>query len=280
MQARNARLTLVLLSAFCTPLLLAPVVLAQPAPAPASRPVQSSIQTTPSQTSAAQNSTAQTTQAQGLAWRQYGLTEADWQRYQDLLSSPQAYWSEDKRPLIVLGVTARTEEERRRYAELYVNFEYQAAQGTFAFSRMVDAIGKAKHGTEALFGAVAQAQAPEMFEAGDRMMLVLRVDQECLVCTQAISVVQQIGRSNGTTGVDVYFVGATREAIVAYGSQRMILPEDVKAKRITLNIATPEFLAQMKLNSGSTPSVFRRRGQALTPIALSELAQLRMRLPL
>ena len=260
-------------------LLFAGVCCAQPS-ATAVRPVQSGSQASQAQVSQAQASTAASLQAQGLAWREYGLTEADWQRYQAILASPQAYWSEDKRPLVVLGVTARTDAERRRYAELYVNFEYQAAQGLFAFSRMVDEVGKAKHGSEALFGAVPEAQVPALFGPGDRLMLVIRADAECLVCTQAITTVQQSGRSNGTTGVDIYFVGATREAMIAYGAQRLIMPEDVKAKRITLNHATPEFLAQMQLSADAVPAVFRRRGQSVTPIPMAELVGLRMSLAL
>lgn len=230
------------------------------------------------------NSAATTTpqtqsMTQGLAWREYGLNEADWQRYQSILTSPQAYWSEDKRPLILLGVTARNEAERSRYAELYVDFEYKAATGLMTFKTAVDIIGKRKHGTEALFGAAlttVTAQAEPMFGVGDRMMLVLDPKLDCVACTQAIATVQQIGRQNASTGIDLYFVDSTRAEIVAYGSQRLILPEDVAGKRITLNLATPAFLAQMQLSSTAVPAAFRRRGQALTKIPMAELLNLRM----
>ena len=218
-------------------------------------------------------------QSQGLAWREYGLTETDWQRYQSILASPQAYWSEDKRPLILLGVTARNEAERSRYAELYIDFEYKAAAGLMTFKSAVDIIGKRKHGTEALFSAAlttVAAQAEPMFGVGDRMMLVIDPTLDCLPCTQAIATVQQIGRQNASTGIDVYFVNATREQIVAYGSQRLILPEDVSGKRITLNVATPEFLTQMQLTTNAVPAAFRRRGQTLTKIPIGELLNLRM----
>ena len=220
-----------------------------------------------------------TLQSQGLAWREYGLTEADWQRYQSILTSPQAYWSEDKRPLILLGVTARNEAERSRYAELYVDFEYKAATGLMTFKSAVDIIGKRKHGAEALFGAAlttVTSQAEPMFGAGDRMMLVLDPKLDCVACTQAIATVQQIGRQNASTGIDLYFVNATRAEIVAYGTQRLILPEDVSGKRITLNVATPEFLAQMQLTPTAVPAAFRRRGQVLTKIPIGELLNLRM----
>ena len=241
-------------------------------PAIASTPSTSAAITTQQTQSAA-------LQSQGLAWREYGLTEADWQRYQSILTSPQAYWSEDKRPLILLGVTARNEAERSRYAELYVDFEYKAATGLMTFKSAVDIIGKRKHGAEALFGAAlttVTAQAEPMFGVGDRMMLVLDPKLDCVACTQAIATVQQIGRQNASTGIDLYFINATRAEIVAYGTQRLILPEDVSGKRITLNVATPEFLAQMQLTPTAVPAAFRRRGQVLTKIPIGELLNLRM----
>ena len=235
-----------------------------------------SVSSTPTNTQQTQSTALQ---SQGQAWREYGLTELDWQRYQSILASPQAYWSEDKRPLILLGVTARNEAERSRYAELYIDFEYKAAAGLMSFKSAVDIIGKRKHGTEALFSAAlttVAAQAEPMFGVGDRMMLVIDPTLDCLPCTQAIATVQQIGRQNASTSIDLYFVNATRADIVVYGSQRLILPEDVSGKRITLNVATPEFLAQMQLTPNAVPAAFRRRGQAVTKIPIGELLNLRM----
>jgi len=53
----------------------------------------------------------------------WGLQPQEWARYRELMDGPLGIYSPNLDPLSVLGIEARTDEERRRYAELQVQIE-------------------------------------------------------------------------------------------------------------------------------------------------------------
>ncbi|EPN74421.1 hypothetical protein A221_10170, partial [Pseudomonas syringae pv. actinidiae ICMP 18801] len=57
--------------------------------------------------------------------RDWNLSPQEWQRYQTLMQSSRGVYSPGLDPLTALGIEARTDEERRRYAELQVKAEAQ-----------------------------------------------------------------------------------------------------------------------------------------------------------
>lgn len=205
-----------------------------------------------------------------------GLSEADWTRYQSVLVGPQANWSTDKDPLLVLGITASTAAERTRFAELYVEADRKRNAAILEFSRSVQKVWLTKYASEPLFTTPAQngqlpASPVPLLTSTDRVILVLDAAKECAPCVQAFGNVQRLGRANGGTGVDIYFVNATYEQMVEYGKARGILREDVSAKRVTLNHATPQVLAQLQVIPTATPAVFKRSPAGITRIALTAL---------
>lgn len=64
------------------------------------------------------------TQAQAQA-QQWGLTDSEWQHYQQLRQGERGIWSPGLDPLTTLGVEANSDAERQRYAELLVRKEHQ-----------------------------------------------------------------------------------------------------------------------------------------------------------
>ena len=48
----------------------------------------------------------------------WGLQPQEWARYRELMDGPLGIYSPNLDPLSALGIEARTDEERRRYAEL------------------------------------------------------------------------------------------------------------------------------------------------------------------
>ena len=50
--------------------------------------------------------------------QEWGLTEQEWQRYQELNQGARGIWSPGLDPLTSLGVESRNEQERERYARL------------------------------------------------------------------------------------------------------------------------------------------------------------------
>ncbi|WP_019334073.1 TIGR03759 family integrating conjugative element protein, partial [Pseudomonas syringae] len=70
--------------------------------------------------------------------RDWNLSPQEWQRYQTLMQSSRGVYSPGLDPLTALGIEARTDEERRRYAELQVKAEAQRTAKELAYQRAYD----------------------------------------------------------------------------------------------------------------------------------------------
>ena len=67
--------------------------------------------------------------------REWGFAPEEWARYRQLMQGPLGVYSPQLDPLTALGIQARSEEERRRYAELQVQAEAQRVGKTLAYQR-------------------------------------------------------------------------------------------------------------------------------------------------
>lgn len=75
---------------------------------------------------------------QDLLAKEWGLTNKEYERYQNLMQEPRGIWSPGLDPLTALGVEARSDEERRRFAELQVKAERQRVEKELAYQRAYD----------------------------------------------------------------------------------------------------------------------------------------------
>lgn len=188
-----------------------------------SRPVT----TRPSDTATARNS--------------WGMTEVEWARYEQLMSGPRGRWSPDLDPLMVLGIHAESDAERRRYAERVVRQEHDRVARELEFQREYDAAWRRLYPDEQrldparLMADAGDAGGPP-FAAGDRLLVF--VD---LACTDACaSVVERVmARLQATPGVyvDFYLRGTNGrdDAIRQWAQARKIAPDLVRARTVTLN---------------------------------------------
>ena len=69
----------------------------------------------------------------------WGLQPQEWARYRELMDGPLGIYSPNLDPLSALGIEARTDEERRRYAELQVQNEARRVERLLAYQRAYDA---------------------------------------------------------------------------------------------------------------------------------------------
>src|SRR3546814_19228268 len=67
--------------------------------------------------------------------RDWGLGTEEWTRYEELMDGPLGIYSPNLDPLSALGVEARSDEERRRYAELQVHAESRRVEKLLAYQR-------------------------------------------------------------------------------------------------------------------------------------------------
>ncbi len=68
----------------------------------------------------------------------WGLQPQEWARYRELMDGPLGIYSPNLDPLSALGIEARTDEERRRYAELQVQVEARRIEKLLAYQRAYD----------------------------------------------------------------------------------------------------------------------------------------------
>lgn len=67
--------------------------------------------------------------------RDWGLRPEEWTRYRQLMQGPLSIYSPKLDPLTALGIEARSDEERRRYAELQVQAEARRVEKMLAYQR-------------------------------------------------------------------------------------------------------------------------------------------------
>ena len=70
--------------------------------------------------------------------KQWGLRDDEFARYRELMEGPIGVYSPNLDPLSTLGIEARTDEERRRYAELQVQAEARRVEKLLAYQRAYD----------------------------------------------------------------------------------------------------------------------------------------------
>jgi len=83
-----------------------------------------------------------TVRSDELLARDWGLSAEDWARYRELMQGPLGVYSPNLDPLTALGIEARSDEERNRYAELQVQAESRRVNKTLAYQRAYDAAWK------------------------------------------------------------------------------------------------------------------------------------------
>ena len=182
------------------------------------------------------------------AWR---LSAADWTRYETLMRGRRGTWTPGADPLLVLGAHARSEAERRRFAEAFVLAEHERVAGELAFERAVQAAWKR------LFAGRPRIAAPAGSLSGatvERYALV--VDRDCADCGRRVRMVVEAGAP-----VDLYVRGAADDAdLRAWAAEQGIAPDAVRAGLLTVNHgdgAPP----------GAAPAVWARTaGRGWTPV--------------
>lgn len=168
-------------------------------------------------------SEARTSQA-----KDWGLTEQEWARYEAIKAGPRGYWSPGLDPLTALGVEARNDKERQRYAELQVQLEAKRVERELAYNRAY---------TEAwtrLFPDSLPIQRPltDGAVATPAERTALFVEDGCEACVAEAKRLQA-----SDVPFDIYLVGSQGKdaRIQTWARKAGIRPDQVRRQRITLN---------------------------------------------
>jgi integrating conjugative element protein (TIGR03759 family) len=162
----------------------------------------------------------------------WGLTEQEWSRFEEIQRGPRGYWSPNLDPLTALGVEARNDSERQRYAELQVRLEAQRAERELAYQRAYDdAWQRVYPGLLPLQGATTPLHSPV---AGSPVAgrLHLFVKPDCPPCQQRVRELQ-----SRNADFDLYLVDSQLDdqLLRDWARQAGIQPVRVQRQQITLN---------------------------------------------
>ncbi|MEE5091725.1 TIGR03759 family integrating conjugative element protein [Xanthomonas euvesicatoria] len=166
--------------------------------------------------------------------REWNLRAEDWSRYRALMQGPLGTYSPNLDPLTALGIEARSEEERRRYAELQVQAEALRVEKTLTYQRAYDAAWQRLHPAQQRVDlqstkGPAKANIPNTAAPG---RIAIFVKDGCAACDQRALQLQSAG-----TGFDIYVVGSRGDddRIRRWATRAGIDPARVRARTITLN---------------------------------------------
>lgn len=173
--------------------------------------------------------------------RSWGLTTSEWERYQSLMEGQRGTWSPNLDPITALGVEARTEQERMRYARMLVEMEKQRVERELAFQQAYDQAWQElyptlmpvntfyTHESSRISNQLSALDAKVAHSPMERISIVITPD--CEVCD---AMVQRL--ISMRTNLDIYFMNAESDSVIRQWAVSMGLPvERVQSRNITLN---------------------------------------------
>ncbi|MCG6490230.1 TIGR03759 family integrating conjugative element protein [Vibrio parahaemolyticus] len=179
------------------------------------------------------------------AAQEWDLTPDEWQRYQQLKNGRRGVLSPGLDPLTMLGTEARSDEERRRLAELWVKQEFQRTEAELAFQREVD------NAWRRIFPRLLPVRHNPM--ATGRRALFVR--ENCSPCDQRLTQLLATGQP-----LDIYLVGSGGQdsAVRRWAQKQRIPAAKVSSRHITLNHDNGQWL---KYSGGKMPVLLQQEGQ-------------------
>lgn len=205
--------------------------------------------------------------------RAWGLTETEWQRYKLLMQGIRGSISPPTiSPIEVLGIHARDEDERRRYAELWARAMREDVDRILAFQRAYDEAGKRLYPNEQLIDVSrlpAHSSNTNALSPSDRVLFFTRPD--CPACDALLG--KLLKRIDEVAGIDLYIAGVKTgddQAVRTWAIGHGIDPAWVRNRRVTLNHEAG-VLKRLTEGKGEIPYLLRRRGEDVSALRASEL---------
>ena len=203
----------------------------------------------------------------------WNLSETEWSRYQALMQGIRGSISPSTiSPIEVLGIHARDEAERQRYAETWARAMHEDAERILAFQHAYDLAAKRLYSNEPLIDSSrlpAKTEDIIPFQSGDRVLFFTR--PECPACDMVMN--RLLKHIDAVNGIDIYLMDVAPgddAAVRVWASSHQIEPDWVRSRRITLNHDGGS-LDKLTQGQGEVPSVFRRRGEDLAKLRPADL---------
>ena len=188
-------------------------------------------------------------------YKVWNITQKEWNRYQSIMRSTGKFLWKNKDPITVLGLNARSVQERNRFAKLLAIREHKKIRAEILLSRAFRTQTMKLYGHKIIdlskLGGLPLQNTPVTNgpHFGDRYILFINTH-----CTECDAVVKNV-RDNLGIGVslDLEFKNDTRQEIVTWAKKQNITPSVVRSKRITLN---PESSLYKKYKNPAVPALY------------------------
>jgi integrating conjugative element protein (TIGR03759 family) len=205
--------------------------------------------------------------------RVWGLSDAEWHRYQALLLGIRGSVSpENLSPVEVLGIHARDDAERRHYAELWARAMFEDAERILAFQHAYDAAARHLNPGLKLIDT-AQLHATPIkksdLRGDDRVLFFTGLD--CPACDAVMA--KLLERLDRIDGIDIYVTDAKASddaGIRRWAEAHAIKVAWVRDGRVTLNHDTG-VLSRIADGSTRPPALFVRRQDQVSPLSYAAL---------
>ncbi len=200
----------------------------------------------------------------------WSLSAVEWQRYESLMSGVRGSISPASiSPIEVLGIHARDNAERQKYAERWARVMHEDVERILAFQHAYDDASQRLYPNEPLIADRSATETSEPVPAlsvQDRLLLFTA--PTCADCDNALSYV--LKRLAQVAGIDIYLSGIKTNdtaAVRGWAATHGIPYDQVKTGKITLNFEDGT-LVKLGYGAATVPVIMRRRGDAVSALPL------------
>lgn len=238
--------------------------------------LQKPAQANESQTKPVNYTESQTkTVAENTLRRQYwSLSVDEWTRYKSLMQGIRGSISPATlSPIEVLGTHARTDQERRQYAEIWARMRHDDAERILAFQQAYAEAVQTLYPNEPLIDLArlkSNTLAKPALVPGERLLVFLKI-KHCPACETLVQRLLQQPAFK-TRQIDLYFVDTQPQRddgfIQQWAKQQQLDSARLKQGLITLNHDQGNYFKVTQQLVGTMPQVFKLSGQTLEAIRL------------
>ncbi|MCI5764055.1 TIGR03759 family integrating conjugative element protein [Actinobacillus porcinus] len=190
---------------------------------------------------------------------EWGLTTEEWKRYTELMVGERGMWSPNLDPLTALGIEAKTEAEKIKYARMLAERFRARVLKEVEFDKIYRQEYEKMYPNESAFSV-----EPHISQSVGRVIYFTRLEN-CNTCKADLGKI--LNHVNNQTPIDIFVVGdnVTDDAIRKWAKDNRIDASKVQRRLITLNHDNGYWF---KYSFGKMPAAYQVQGggqwQALT----------------
>lgn len=156
----------------------------------------------------------------------FNLTQTEVDKIKTIRGQLKGFFDDKITDIEVLGIFAQTDQEKERYARLFVQNFRQTTEKILVFQKYINQAHLDLYGRGSMFGYTPAPRSPKRIS---HSIDINNCDDQCVLKVKKLL-------ETATTPIDLYFIGATNDAdIRLFAIQLSIDPNKVSSQQITLN---------------------------------------------